>query len=947
MAIFTIAKADPYLPSTSGEIVIEAEHYDANTASGSTAWVQVQTQGYVGDGAMQASPDSGIYIGVLSESNSPRLDFQVEYSEPVFLNAWVRGLGPDWSGDSIRIGVDGDISTAILMETVPKGEFAWERFRRQLFLPAGVHTISVWMREDGPIIDRLFLTPSSVTPIGDGAAESARADAGQDSPDNTWPVAQDDTFDIVNDGTSHELSVLADNGNGVDFDPDGDAVNVVSVEDAETADASVAVNASSDGLIYTPSDGQTGTDRFDYTISDGNGGTGTATVTVRVSADDSSDDGSNDDDETDSGNTGDSGAYQPDGSGQVVIEVENFDANVSRGGLEWEPEYRSGYVGRSAMHPVPNRNVRIESNIAVNSPRLDYRVDYSARRTVNVWVRSFGLNGSSDSVWVGIDGDSENAIRINAPNRAWGWRSSSQQFTIPAGEHTVNIWMREDGTVVDRLLLTPSSARPSGDGPGESSRNGSGEESPDNTWPIARDDVFDLVNDGTRHLLSVLADNGSGVDFDADGDTVSVIAVEESGSAGGSVSVSTSSSELAYTPVAGQTGTDSFDYTISDGNGGTDSATVTVRLIADVSNDDDSNDTGGSVYRPDGNGQVVIEAENYAANVSLGGRDWVPEFRPGHVGTSAMRAVPDSGLRIESDISNNSPRLDYRVDYPSTQSVNVWVRGLGTSFLSDSVWVGIDGDSSNAIRINPPRGGWGWQTANRQLIIPAGEHTINVWMREDGTIVDRLLFTPSSFRPSGDGPAESTGGGDTSDDSPPANNPPNISGTPPSEAVAGRPYSFTPTANDADNQPLAFSVEELPGWLNFDASSGRIWGTPAQSDSGIDRDISITVSDGTDSDSIGPFSITVRTDNLGSATLSWTPPTRNEDGSLLTDLAGYRIYWGPSSGDYPNSETINNPGITTYVVEGLAPGNYEFVSTSFNSSGVESRRSNPAAKRIE
>lgn len=462
---FANVYADPYSPSASGELVIEAEHFDANTPSGSTAWVQVQTPGYVGEGAMQASPDNGLYIGVLSASNSPRLDFEVEYAEPVFLNAWVRGLGPDWSGDSIRIGVDGDVSTAILMETVPKGGFAWERLRGQLFVPAGVHTISVWMREDGPIVDRLFLTPLSTVPTGEGGPESSRGTAGQDSPDNTWPVAQDDAFDVVNDGTSHALSVLADNGNGVDFDPDGDTVSVTSVASSGSAGGSVTVNAASDGLIYTPVNSQAGTDTFDYTISDGNGGTGSATVTVDVAAGGSS--GSDDS----SGSTG-SGAYQPNGSGQVVIEAENFDANVSRAGRDWVPEYRSGYVGSSAMHAIPNNNVRIESNISNNSPRMDYRVDYPSRQTVNVWVRAYGLDGSSDSVWVGIDGDSSNAIRINAPNRAWGWATSSQQLTIPAGVHTINVWMREDGTVFDRLLLTPSSTQPSGNGPAESGRDG-------------------------------------------------------------------------------------------------------------------------------------------------------------------------------------------------------------------------------------------------------------------------------------------------------------------------------------------------------------------------------------------------------------------------------------------------------------------------------------------
>jgi hypothetical protein len=62
------------------------------------------------------------------------------------------------------------------------------------------------------------------------------------------------------------------------------------------------------------------------------------------------------------------------------------------------------------------------------------------------------------------------------------------------------------------------------------------------------------------------------------------------------------------------------------------------------------------------------------------------------------------------------------------------------------------------------------------------------------------------------------------------------------------------------------------------------------------------------------------------------------------DLAGYRIYWGTTPGVYPNSVTINNPGLTTYVVENLSAGTYEFVATSFNNSGVESDYSAPVTR---
>ncbi len=93
-------------------------------------------------------------------------------------------------------------------------------------------------------------------------------------------------------------------------------------------------------------------------------------------------------------------------------------------------------------------------------------------------------------------------------------------------------------------------------------------------------------------------------------------------------------------------------------------------------------------------------------------------------------------------------------------------------------------------------------------------------------------------------------------------------------------------------------------------------------------------------------SVTVNQVGIGSATLSWTPPTQNMDGSPLTDLAGYKIYYGNESGNYHTSIQIDNPGITIYVVESLTPNIYYFVLTAIKRSGVESQFSNEVGKLV-
>ncbi len=96
----------------------------------------------------------------------------------------------------------------------------------------------------------------------------------------------------------------------------------------------------------------------------------------------------------------------------------------------------------------------------------------------------------------------------------------------------------------------------------------------------------------------------------------------------------------------------------------------------------------------------------------------------------------------------------------------------------------------------------------------------------------------------------------------------------------------------------------------------------------------------------GGGSVTVNQVGLGSTTLQWMPPTQNENGSPLTDLTGYKIYYGNESGKYQTSIQIDNPGIAIYVVENLTPNTYYFVLTAINSSGVESQFSNEVSKLV-
>jgi hypothetical protein len=170
-----------------------------------------------------------------------------------------------------------------------------------------------------------------------------------------------------------------------------------------------------------------------------------------------------------------------------------------------------------------------------------------------------------------------------------------------------------------------------------------------------------------------------------------------------------------------------------------------------------------------------------------------------------------------------------------------------------------------------------------------------------------------------------------------SSSPPVISGQPNESTVVGSLYSFQPEAGDSDGDELSFSVVNKPSWADFETTTGRLEGRPTTADVGQTDSIELSVTDGTSIAALAAFRITVEQVGPVSYTVNWSPPTENEDGSPLKDLAGYRIYYGTVSRQYSEEIVLDSPGITSYVIENLAPGRYFLAMTSVNSSDMESR----------
>jgi hypothetical protein len=358
------------------------------------------------------------------------------------------------------------------------------------------------------------------------------------------------------------------------------------------------------------------------------------------------------------------GAFQQDdaANGIVSIEAEDFNNNVTVGSYRWNLiTSPAGCSGGYAMQALPDNGALVDTGYITGSPRLDFRVNFVKTGIHYIWVRGYKTGSTDDSLHAGLDGLAVSSCdRIsNLPTTgSWVWTSttidsnSRATFNVSSiGIHTVNIWMREDGFRIDKIILTTDpNYKPTGTGPAES---------PINQPPPYRQD---------------------------------------SGS----------------------------------------------------------------------NSIVSMEAENYHDNITQGGHNWTLITSPtGCSGGYAMQALPDNGALIDR---GSSPRLDFRVNFVKTGTHYIWVRGYKTGGTDDSLNAGLDGQavsSCNRISNFPTAGSWVWTSTTMNSgaratfnISSTGVHTVNIWMREDGMRIDKIVLTTNpAYIPTGNGPAKNPRGG--------------------------------------------------------------------------------------------------------------------------------------------------------------------------------------------
>jgi hypothetical protein len=390
------------------------------------------------------------------------------------------------------------------------------------------------------------------------------------------PVARDDRFLVAEDSGSNLLLVLEDNGNGRDFDPDGDQISVMDVAFVGESRGSVEVDAEAIGVVYRPAANFVGAATLSYTVSDGER-TSTGFVFITVS------DSDNDPplafadsffvDEDSFGNRlnvlEDNGfgadrdpegealrvslvpggvplngnlSVTADGTALVYAPLSNFS------GVDQFPYFVSdgnatarGVVDVTVVNvdndPPLARADRIELFEDVPDQIVDVLIDHGNGIDLDpeggeLFIASIELS----------DGPLEGQLSIGADAKNLFY-TPRQDFI---GEELFS-YVLSDGThrsLADVVLIVANV---------------------DNDPPVAINDRFVVNEDSVSTTLTALGDGVSGFDFDPEGETLEIVTVSAIGSHGGSISIGVAGRTLSYTPLPDFIGEETFEYEISDG----------------------------------------------------------------------------------------------------------------------------------------------------------------------------------------------------------------------------------------------------------------------------------------------------------------------------------------------------------------------------------------------
>jgi uncharacterized repeat protein (TIGR02543 family) len=803
--------ADGYVED-SGMVVIEAEHYYSKQAgTGSfTAYtweLDTDTVDASGGECMEALPNNE--VSTASTDDGPRIDYKVVFTTTGTFYCHVRVPNVGGSDNSLQTGQN-DIMKLIRVENT-SGAWKWcstnyvaSKITMDIMEP-GVHYFQMWMREDGMLVDKIVMTTNAsytLTGTDTGPAES-----------DTYVGAYTLTVNSgTGDGNYDEdevVGISADNpAQGYAFDEwTGDTAYVANVNSANST-------------VTMPAGNVTVTATFKQ-------------ADTFIEAD-----------------------------GMVVMEAEHYSSKAvgtsPYDSYGWELDTDTAGASVYCMEGLPNNAINAGDGTA--GPVLNFKINFSTTGVYYALMHMPGLGGGDNSVNAGMDGS---IFQSNWNHTAgeWRWPKAANSKTITTtGVHTFNIYMREDGVIVDKFILTTNASYALAGtdlGPDESDREGSGtptytltvtsgtgdgdyeedavqqivaDSPPANyTWnqwagdtayvanvnssttnvtmPAQAVSVTATYTEDPKYTLTVTSGTGDGsyyedqqVGITADSPPANYHFDEWTGDVAYVANVNSASTTVTM-PAQNIAVTATYEedpqYTLTVNSGTGDGSYYEdeeVGITADapdtgyvfdewtgdtayVANVNSSSTTvtmpaqnitvtatyaaaGGGAF-VESSGMVVMETENYTSKAAGTGSytayAWQLNTSTSGDSGDCMEALPDNS--VNTGDGSDGPVLDFQVNFSTTGVYYMLLRMPDLANSDDGVNIGLD-DSVTRNKIENKVSGWSWEKDSATVTVSStGYHTFNIWMREDGVIVDKVVLTTNSgysLTGTDTGPAESS-----------------------------------------------------------------------------------------------------------------------------------------------------------------------------------------------
>ncbi|MCK5859986.1 MAG: tandem-95 repeat protein [Abyssibacter sp.] len=388
---------------------------------------------------------------------------------------------------------------------------------------------------------------------------------GELQPTNNNPVAANDTVNIVVGSGGVTIDVLAN-----DTDADGDTLSVDSI--GTPSAGGTAVLGSGGGIEYTPPAEFVGVDSFSYQISDGNGGSDSATVTVNITSPSNTPPVANDDTATTDENTAVTGipVLSNDSDAEsdpltviaVGTPVNGGTATVSGQGTTVDYTPATGFSGTDSFaYTISDGQAQASATVTVtvnNVASAPVAIDDNASVAedgsvvIEVFANDTDADGDLDTTTTQLVAAPSDGAATVLPSGAVQYSPSANFFG--SDQFTYRIFDQAglpSNVAIVSITVTSS-----------------------NDAPVANADAA-TTDEDTAVVINVVAN-----DTDVDGTIDPSSVLVTTGPTDGSIAV-TANGTVTYTPAADFAGTDSFSYTVADNDGAaSDPAVVTITVTA-------------------------------------------------------------------------------------------------------------------------------------------------------------------------------------------------------------------------------------------------------------------------------------------------------------------------------------------------------------------------------